>query len=152
MQKRSLGGGISSKALAKNIYLFDIKSTIQWILMRGSSFQGHRHFTANNQLAGIAINYYLRENVSDDIQITITDAYREKICDLDGKKKAGINCVIWDMRKPLTDEEKIAQDRFSRFRGPQGKLSSPGDYLAILEIGEVKLKKKFKILSMPDLD
>ncbi len=143
---------LNAKVLAKNIYLFDIKSTIQWILRRGSSFQGHRHFTANNQLEGIEINYYLRENVSGDIRITITDAYGEKICDLDGKKKAGINCVIWDMRKPLTDEEKKAQDRFSRFRRPQGKLSSPGDYLAILKIGEVKLKKKFKILSMPDLD
>jgi photosystem II stability/assembly factor-like uncharacterized protein len=143
---------LNAKILAENFYLFDIKSKIQWILRRGSSFQGHRHFTANNQLEGIAINYYLKENVSDDIRITITDAYGEKICDLDGKKKTGINGVIWDMRKPLTDEEKKAQDRFARFRRPQGKLVSPGDYLAILEIGEVKLKKKFKILPMPDLD
>jgi photosystem II stability/assembly factor-like uncharacterized protein len=143
---------LNAKILANNIYLFDIKSTIQWILRRGSSFQGHRHFTANNEIAGIAINYYLKENVSGDIRITITDAYGEKICDLDGKKKAGINCVTWDMRKPLTDEEKKAQDRFARFRRPQGKLVSPGGYLAILEIGEFKLKKKFKILPMPDLD
>ena len=143
---------LNAKVLAKNIYLFDIKSTIQWILRRGSSFQGHRHFTANNEIAGIAINYYLKENVSSNIQIKITDAYGEKICVLDGKNKAGINCVIWDMRKPLTDEEKKAQNRFARFRRPQGKLVSPGDYLASLVIGEVKLKKKFKILPMPDLN
>jgi len=94
----------------------------------------------------------LKEKVDGDIRITITDAYGEKICDLDGKNNAGLNCVTWDLRKPPTDEERREQSRFSRFRRPQGTLVSPGNYLVILEIGDNTLKKRFEILPLPDLD
>jgi len=56
------------------------------------------------------------------------------------------------MRRPYTKEEKEkARSKFERLRMAQGKLVPPGDYIAVLEIGERTLQKKFNILPMPGI-
>lgn len=144
---------LNSEVLAKDVYLFDIKPGIPWTIRRGISFSGHRHFTANNEPYGVAINYYLKQDAAQKVTVTITDAYGGKVVSLNGKKKAGIQSVRWQLRKPYTKEEKEkATSRFERYRMAQGKLVSPGDYIAVLEIGEVKFQKKFKILPVPGMN
>ncbi len=72
---------------------------------------------------------------------------------LSGTKNAGINSVQWQLRRPYTNEEKEkATSRFARRQMAEGKLVSPGDYIAVLEIGGVKLQIKFKILPVPGME
>jgi photosystem II stability/assembly factor-like uncharacterized protein len=144
---------LNAEALAKDVFLFDIKPAIPWTIRRGRSVSGHRHFTAENESYGVAINYYLKQNSAKKVSIKITDAYGNKVVSLSGKKKAGINSVYWQLRRPYTKEEKEkAISRFERYRMAQGKLMPPGDYIAVLEMGETKLQKKFKILPVPEFD
>lgn len=144
---------LNAEILAKDVYLFDIKPATPWTIRRGLSFSGHRHFTADNEPYGIAINYYLKQDVDKKVSIKITDPYGEKVVSLSGKKKAGFNSVRWELRRPYTKEERAeATSRFERFRMAQGKLMPPGDYIAILELDEMKLQKKFKILPLTELE
>jgi hypothetical protein len=144
---------MSEDVLSKDVYLFDIKPVIPWTIRRGMSFSGHRHFTADNEPYGVAINYYLRQDTSQKVTVTITDAYGDKVVSLNGKKKAGINSVRWQLRRPYTKEEKEkATSSFARRQMAQGKLMPPGDYIAVFEIGGAKLKKKFRILPVPGMD
>jgi photosystem II stability/assembly factor-like uncharacterized protein len=141
---------LNEEVLSKDVYLFDIQPAVLLMIRRGRSFSGHRHFTAENEPYGIAINYYLKQNDDQKVSIRITDAYGDKVVSLSGKKSAGINSVRWQLRRPYTKEEKEkATSRFERYRMSQGKLVPPGDYIAVLEIGETKLQKKFKILPDP---
>lgn len=39
-----------------------------------------------------------------------------------------------------------------RFRMSQRKMVPPGDSIMVLEIGEIKLQKKFKILPHPEIE
>jgi hypothetical protein len=142
---------MSDEVLSKEIYLFDIKPAVPWTIRRGMSFSGHRHFTADNEQYGVAINYYLKQDVNKKVSIRITDAYGENVVSLNGKQKAGINTVHWQLRRPYTKEEKVTS-HFERYRMSQGKLMPPGDYIAVLKIGETEIKKKFKILSVPEFD
>jgi hypothetical protein len=144
---------LSADVLAKDVYLFDIKPAVPWTIRRGKSFQGHRQFTANNEPYGVVISYYLKQETEKKVSLKIVDAYGDKVVGKSGKKKAGINSVHWELRKPYTKEEKErATSRYERFRMSQGKLVSPGDYIAILEIGELVLQKKFKILPNPEIE
>jgi photosystem II stability/assembly factor-like uncharacterized protein len=144
---------LNPEVISKDVHLFDIKSTTQWVVRRGMNVSGHRHFTADNEPFGVAIKYYLKQDSDKKVQIIITNSYGEKVVSLSGQNKAGINSVHWELRRPYTKEEKEkATSQFERFRMAQGKLMPPGDYMAILRIGDVKLQKKFKILPMPRLD
>jgi photosystem II stability/assembly factor-like uncharacterized protein len=144
---------LSDEVLSKDVYLFDIKPAIPWTIRRGTSFSGHRHFTANNEPYGVAIYYYLKQDTVKKVSVKITDAYGDKVESLDANKKAGINCVHWELRRPYTKEEKEEiTERSERFRTAQGKLMPPGDYIAFLEIDGLTLQKKFKISPLPGLE
>jgi hypothetical protein len=95
----------------------------------------------------------LKQDAAKKVSVRISDAYGDKVVSLSGKKKAGINSVRWQLRRPYTKEEKEkVTSRMERYRMSQGKLMPPGDYIAVLEIGEIKLQKKFKILPVPGLE
>lgn len=73
----------------------------------------------------------------------ITDPYGEEINRLKGGKKAGINKIVWNMRHKPTEEEVEQRKRSPfRFRGPAGKLASPGEYVIVLKVGEKELSRK----------
>ncbi len=139
---------LSAKVLDEEIYLFDIEPKIQWIYRRGSwdNFSGHRNYVAENEPFGLFINYYLKKESKEKIKITITDLYGQVISRLEGKGEAGVNSVLWNMRRqPRPEETKETGER----RETLGPLVQPGEYLVILEAAGKKLTKRALIRKMP---
>jgi hypothetical protein len=75
----------------------------------------------------------------------------KELATLKGGTKAGLNRVVWNMRRQLTKEEIDQMDDSPRGRRRQGELVAPGDYIVILQIGDNTLKRIAKIKKMPEL-
>lgn len=106
------------------------------------------------------INYYLKEEPSGEVQITIWDEKGEKANTLSGTNHSGINRVTWNMRysgaqmtkirtKPPGNPRVVEEKRFMEtwiregwipllswgaFGGFRGFLASPGSYTVKLEV------------------
>ncbi|MEQ1821168.1 MAG: hypothetical protein ABL949_01530 [Fimbriimonadaceae bacterium] len=72
------------------IYLFGRVSGRQW--------DGDGIYMSPNTQPGTTIFYYLREDQSADVKVTITDIEGRTVADLVGSKKAGLNAIVWNMR------------------------------------------------------
>jgi hypothetical protein len=138
----------------EDAYLFDVESRIQWTYSRTgiSGNQGERQFTAPNEPNGLVINYYLKTPAAGKVMIRIQTPYGDEVAALEGKAAAGLNSVVWDMRR---GQQQQAQAGGSG-RGPQGRgmagRAAPGDYVVVLEIGEKKISKRTSIRKMPGLE
>ncbi len=137
---------LNEKVLSEDIYFFEVEPKIQWIYKRRLNFFGQRQYVVPNEPYGLVINYYLKTKSKDKVKVTITDPNGEEIMSLDGKSNAGINSVVWNMRRPPTKEESEQRPR----RGePRGQLVSPGEYVITLAVGERKSTRKAQIRKMP---
>ncbi len=93
----------------------------------------------------------MKDEVKEDVKITITDPYGKEINSLKGGKSAGIQKVIWNMRrKPTKEETERMRERGAGMR--PAELVTPGEYVVILEAGEKKLTRKALIRKMPEDD
>ena len=75
--------------------------------------------------------------MKEKVKITISDPNGKIINKLEGKANAGINSMIWDMRRQPTKEEAAQMRRRRR-----GILVPPGEYVVTLEVGDKKLTQK----------
>jgi len=135
---------MSDKTLAEEAYLFKIKPKAQRMdRTYGGNYYlfGDRHLATDNDPEGVVINYYLKTKGTDKAKITITDPYGTELAKLEGKMNAGMNTVLWDMRKQLTKEEAAAA-RMRRSDNSEARLVPPGEYVVILEVGAKKLTQK----------
>jgi photosystem II stability/assembly factor-like uncharacterized protein len=134
-----------------DVFLFDVESKIQWTYARTgiSGNQGERQFTAPNEPNGLVINYYLKNPAAAKVMIRILAPSGDEVATLEGKAAAGLNSVVWDMRRGQSQQAQPA----ATGRGPQGRgmasRAAPGDYVVVLEIGEKKLSKRTTIRKMP---
>ena len=139
----------------EDVHLFAVEPKIQWPT-RWDMFagtQGDRKFVAPNEPAGIVINYFLKAAVKDKVTIRVTDPYGEELAAIDAKNAAGLNTVVWDMRrapaKKAAAQGRPSGDEFEG-RGPRGALAPPGEYVIILEAGGKKLVQKTRIRPVPE--
>ena len=141
---------LNKKVMAEDVYLFEIEPKIQWRYRSRGGLFGHRNFNVPNEPNGLVIYYYLRNNVDERVDITITGPYGKEINSLKGRTKAGINKVFWNMYQKSTEEEvEEYRKRTGRKGTPRGVLVSPGEYLVVLEIGDKRLTRKAIIRKMP---
>ena len=135
--------------------LFTIEPKIQWTLRRSplGDVEGDRVFNAPNEPAGLPIAYFLKSAAADKARITIGTPYGEPVAKLDGPSGAGLNRVIWDMRRTAAAGQSsgssaaAAQPRFSG-----GRLVPPGEYVVTLEAAGRTIVKRAKILPPPGPD
>ena len=131
---------MNEKVLAEKIYFFKVEPKVQWMAHTyGGNYNlyGHRHLSTPNEPEGIVIDYYLKDEVKEKVKITISDSDGKIISRLEGKTNAGINSVIWNMRRQTTKQENAQMRRRGR-----GTLVNPGEYVVILEVGDKKLTQK----------
>jgi hypothetical protein len=144
---------LNEEVLSQDVYLFEVKPKIQWTYKRRGRIYGQRQFTVPNEPLGLVINYYMKNRLDKQVKITITDAYGEEVTTLQAKAAAGMNRVVWDMRKKLTDEEQSRlKERGIAGAEQQGELVPPGEYVVILEVGQKRFKRKACIRKMPSKD
>ena len=141
---------LNEKVLAEDVYLFEVEPKIQWRYRSRGGLFGHRRFIVPNEPNGLVINYYLKNDVEENVKITITDPYGNEMTSLKGRTKAGLKKVFWNMRRRQTKEEiEERRRRFGRAGSIRGGLVPPGEYVVTLEVGEKKLTRKVKIRKMP---
>jgi len=141
---------LDEDVLSQDAYMFEIRPKIQWTYKRRGRIYGQRQFIVPNEPSGLVINYYLKNQLDKQAKVTIKDAYGAELATLKGKAAAGINRVVWDMRKKLADEEQPSlQEEGIREAGQQGELVPPGEYRVILEVDQKRLERKAWIRKMP---
>ncbi len=141
---------LDKEILAEDVYLFKIEPKVRWNYKRRSNPYGQRHFTVPNETNGIVVNYYLKERAEDRVRVLIKDLTGEELAVLKGGTKAGLNRVVWNMRRQLTKEEMSQTGDSPRPRRRQGELVPPGEYIVILQAGDKTLQRTAKVREMPN--
>jgi len=140
---------MTTEMLQKDVHLFKIEPKIQWQYRSGRLNFGDRLFEADNEPVGLVINYYLKQAAKDKVEIFISTPYGDEITVLKGKSQAGINQVVWDMRRKLTEAEKKTISAWQRRRNT-GVFVSPGEYLVTLKKGDKEFQQKALVKAMPE--
>jgi photosystem II stability/assembly factor-like uncharacterized protein len=139
----------------EDIHLFAVEPKVQWPA-RWDMFagtDGDRKYTVPNEPAGLVINYFLKAAVKDKVTVRITDPYGEELVALEGKSSAGLNSVLWDMRRaPDKKAGGPGQPPSGEFEGRRlmGRLVPPGEYVVTLEAGGRRLVQRARIHPMPE--
>jgi hypothetical protein len=132
--------------LTKDMHLFQVEDQVRWDYVYRGTIYGDRQFTVDNEPVGLKINYYLRNEAAGNVKITIADVYGEIIRELEGTGDAGINQVIWDMRKELEEED----EEEPAWRPRRGERAETGEYIISLEAGGQTQTQRARVLPMPD--
>ncbi len=138
----------------EDVYLFDVKSKIQWPSRRGgmSGNQGERLFTAPNEPEGLVINYFLKKPAEGKVLVHIADPYGEELAVLEGKSGAGLNSLVWDMRRAQRQPASPQGRGGSAGGRGMSRPVPPGEYVVTLEIGNRKWTRRTAIRNVPGLD
>jgi photosystem II stability/assembly factor-like uncharacterized protein len=132
--------------MAKEAHLFQVEDQIRWDYVYRGTIYGDRQFTVDNEPVGLKINYYLRNQAAGDVKITISDVYGKVIRELEGTGDAGLNQVIWDMRKEVEEAEGEESARQQR----RGEWAETGEYIITLETDGHTQTKRARVLPMPE--
>ena len=115
---------LDAKLLQKQAHLFSIKPALAFEAKTPD--EPSRSFLGKNPPFGAVIHFHLKETMA--ATITINDEKGKKLRKLEGKKQAGMQSVVWDLRV----EGSMA-------------LVSPGEYTATLKVGNQELTQQVKV-------
>ncbi len=139
---------MNAELLQKDAHLFKVEPKTQWQYKGGKNIEGDRQFIVPNEPIGLVINYYLKAKTDAKPSIVITDPYGTEFASMKGKAEAGLNRVVWNMRRKLTPEEQEEmRARGMRMRG--APMVPPGEYVVTLVVGDQKFTQKALIKPMP---
>jgi len=136
-----------------DVHLFAVEPKIPWPVRRRKleGSDGDRAFSAPNEPAGLVIRYFLKDAAKDKVVVRVTDPYGEEIAVLDGPGAAGLQSVVWDMRRAPA---RAAGGGQVQDAGPPRQrfaaLVPPGDYVVILETGGRKLSQRTRVRPVPE--
>jgi photosystem II stability/assembly factor-like uncharacterized protein len=134
---------LGQDTLLSSAYLFDIRQATIFNPYNHKGNLGDKFFVAQNPDFGVMISYYLKEEAKKEAAITIQDSQGQKIRELKGPKKAGINRLAWDLRygPPQAPGEETAGPAF-RGRAP---FVLPGEYKVTLKTIGQEMTKTVKV-------
>jgi photosystem II stability/assembly factor-like uncharacterized protein len=139
---------MTAEMLQKDVHLFKVEPKIQWRYKSGKNVEGDRQFIVPNEPLGLVINYYLKSKTDAKVSVVISDPFGKEIGTVTGKAEAGLNQVVWNMRRRLTPEEQEEmRARGMRMRG--APMVPPGEYVVTLVVGDQKFTQRALIRPMP---
>jgi hypothetical protein len=138
---------LNGEVLAEDVYLSDVEPTVQgvtWEFGANDYLFGQAQIQTPNPDNGMVVRYYLKDDLSDSVNVLITTASGEEVARLEGKTEAGLHSVLWTTRS----------GRGMGVGGFQGSAEGPvidrlaplGDYTVTLEAGERRLTKTGSIV------
>jgi photosystem II stability/assembly factor-like uncharacterized protein len=143
---------LTSDVLAKDAHLFTIKPSVQriiWSFGANDYLFGQRHLQTPNEPNGMLIRYYLKSAAAGQASIVIADQTGQEVAKLDGPAAAGINTVVWNMRRGegRGGGSGRGAGRGGATRGGAGldQLAPLGDYTVTLALGAATLTQKARI-------
>ena len=137
---------LTPAVLAKDAHLFSIKPSVQriiWSFGANDYLFGQRHLQTPNEPNGMLIRYYLKSAAAGRAAIVVTDQTNQEVARLDGTASAGINTVVWNMRRGegRAGGSGRGAGRGGGARGGAGldQLAPIGDYTITLTVGTTTL-------------
>ena len=136
--------------LAKKPFLFSVKDSTRWRRPPSSTLSGQRRYVGRNPRTGVAIRYYLPEEVKDeDIKLVIEDDKGASVRTLNPASKAGLHSLRWDLGR---GGEGRGRRGARGGRGGRGARRVPnGVYWAVLSIGDLEYTRRFELRDDPVL-
>lgn len=104
-------------------------------------------FIGKNPTTGTRLHYFIKNDLSGDLRIIITDNKKETVIELPLAKKAGLNKTDWNLKfMPRTGTGEKPQ--------PAGMMTVmcsiiPGDYVVSIKIGEKEYQTELKVIPDP---
>jgi len=135
---------LTSEKMKESAALFDPHPATEFYYLPIGGLWGAHVFRGKNPPFGATINYWLKDDTTEDVSITIEDAKGNKIRELDATNRKGFNRVNWDLRaEPL--------DVIGEGRGDddQPRLVPAGEYVVKMEYGEFKAQTKLTVRAEP---
>jgi len=137
---------MNQKVLAEDMYLFAIEPKAQRITREFGAEDylfGDRHLLTPNAPNGIVINYYLKTAMKEKTRVRVTDPAGTEWAVIEGGAEAGINRVVWDMRRQVPGQGGAA--RTPRSADPFARWAPPGEYVVSVDISAKKFTQKARI-------
>ena len=126
---------VNPEVLASNVHLFKPKAAIIWRPALGRG--GSRTFTGSNPPAGATLYYHLAKK-TEGVMLKITTPDGTLVRNLTATGEAGLNRVVWNLRR---ERPQGRRGRFRRF----GPRVQPGTYRAELTIGGESQTTRFEV-------
>lgn len=149
-------------ALGKDLHIAAVRPATQ--LHRYARTQrsiGADHFMVPNPPDGAIITYYVNPTLLEGdapattrVEVDILDtggAFVRRLDAPQGRKGAGIQRVVWDVRHPLPYEISAEEARNSWRPPPRGAFVIPGDYRVRLRVGDKETVQSLTVRGDPEV-
>ena len=142
-------------AMAEPLHVFPMRTATWWQQWNQDASQGQRVFYGENPADGAYVNFWLAEDPTDPVNVTITDAAGDEVQSFPvPDAKAGVNRAIWSLRRqgPVPARSSSGGGgffaRFARFGAP----ALPGTYTATVTVGDHESSSDFELRWDPRTD
>jgi photosystem II stability/assembly factor-like uncharacterized protein len=144
-------------------YLFAPRDAYRFRLIASPAAMPYDPSAGQNPPYGASIDYYLRSEPKDDVQVSVRDSSGHTVRTLKATKTAGVNRVWWDLRYDSTKAIRlktsplyapdivVAADSSRPSPGAQrfALLAPPGTYTLDLTVGNRVVSQKLTVLKDP---
>jgi len=157
------------EAQNKEVHLFSLRPAYRFQNKQSIKTDGPSLNSGRNPAYGAEINYYLKSDTKETVEIQILTKDDELIRTLRGKNKAGVNRVMWDLRYEPTYRPKLRSTPPGRpwvqlngegwrplvtwdidlWRGQFGPKAVPDTYKVKLIVGDREFVRDVMVLKDP---
>ncbi|SNZ00432.1 WD40/YVTN/BNR-like repeat-containing protein [Flagellimonas pacifica] len=159
----------ATDVLDNEVHLFSIRQAYRFHDKQSIKTDGPSLNSGKNPAYGADINYYLKENTKEKIEVQVLSQNNEVIRTLKGSNEVGVNRVMWDLRYEPTYKPYLRSTPPGRpwvqlngegwrplvtwdldlWRGQFGPKVVPGNYRVKLIVGEQEFVRDLTILKDP---
>jgi photosystem II stability/assembly factor-like uncharacterized protein len=107
------------------VHLFKPQPAVVWGTSLSRSLYGHKRYVGENPTDGAPIHFMLHEPAKE-ISLKVVDAEGKTVRELPAKKDAGLQRVVWDLRRFADSSQRPAGDSPGQ-RGGTGSRSGGGN-------------------------
>ncbi len=156
---------LSDEVLASDAHLFQPRPAYRFRFRSSHVSQPGDPGAGENPRYGASIHFFLRENPTDNVNISILDSRGEVVRMLrTGSASQGINRVYWDFRLPPSRTPRMRTPVLEHSHVPMGPegwrlagetgrvspLAPPGEYTVRLTMGDFEQSQRLTVLKDPN--
>lgn len=162
----------SQQVMGSAAHAFEIRKSYRFQEVEAIKTDAPSFNSGQNPPYGVPVNYYLKDSLSEKVQIEILNESDEMIRVLKGTSLKGVNRVWWDLRYEPTFKPKLRTKPSGRpwvqmngegwrplvtwdldlWEGQLGPRVAPGKYKTRLKIGEIEITKELEVLKDPSTE
>jgi hypothetical protein len=125
---------LTPAVLAESAHLFPVRAAQEIRYFNPRAHEGDLVFHGQNPPAGAIVDFYAREAPGPDVLVTIHDAAGATVATLHPEARAGMNRVVWNLRRDPLPAAPPDEESGGRARPIPGPLVMPGTYTVRLTV------------------